>query len=109
MMLFSAYSYLSNPAIKQAFEHLGFPGYFRIELALAKVMGAFLLVAPVAARVKEWAYAGFVIVFISAFVAHTASGDALGMRAAPIIFLALLVTSYITYHKRQATTQPSLA
>ena len=99
MMVFSAYSYLSNPEIKQAFQHLGFPDYFRVELAIAKILGAVLLLAPVAVRIKEWAYAGFAITFISAFVAHTASGDATGMRVAPMIFLVLLVTSYISWHK----------
>ena len=99
MMVFSAWSYLTSAAITQAFQHLGFPGYFRIELAIAKLIGAVLLLAPVSARVKEWTYAGFAITFISAFIAHTASGDAAAMKMAPIIFLALLAISYIMYHK----------
>ncbi len=28
MMLFSAYSYLTNETMKNGFVHLGFPGYF---------------------------------------------------------------------------------
>lgn len=99
MMAFSAYSYLTNPDIKQAFVHLGFPGYFRVELAIAKLMGAVLLLAPVAARIKEWTYASFFIVFVSAFIAHTASADVISMRVMPLIFLALLATSYIAWHK----------
>ncbi len=99
MMAFSAWQYIANPTIAEAFTHLGFPSYFRIELALAKLIGAALLLAPVAARVKEWVYAGFAIVFISAFIAHTASGDPVSVAIAPVIFLALLAASYITYHK----------
>ena len=99
MMVFSAWSYLTSAAIAQAFQHLGFPDYFRIELAIAKLIGAVLLLAPVSARVKEWTYAGFAITFISAFIAHTASGDAAAMKMAPIIFLVLLATSYVMYHK----------
>jgi DoxX-like family len=99
MMTYSAYAYLVHPAIAQAFHHLGFPDYFRIELAIAKLIGAVILLAPVSARVKEWAYAGFAITFISAFIAHTSSIDPVGNRISPIIFLALLVTSYVTYHK----------
>jgi putative copper export protein len=99
MILFSAYSYFANPAIAQAFHHLGFPDYFRIELAVAKLIGVVLLLAPVAGRVKEWAYAGFTITFISAFIGHTALGDPAANRVGPVIFLILLVTSYITYHK----------
>ena len=99
MMVFSAYSYLANPAIAQAFHHLGFPDYFRVELAIAKLIGAVLLLAPFATRIKEWVYAGFAITFISAFVAHTVSGDPVANRLGPVVFLILLVTSYITYHK----------
>jgi hypothetical protein len=99
MMLFSAYSYFSNPDIKTAFVHLGFPDYFRVELAIAKILGALVLLAPVAARYKEWAYAGFAIVFISAFVAHRAAGDTAGVSAAPLVFLLLLAVSYISWNK----------
>ncbi|MBA4167104.1 MAG: DoxX family protein [Chitinophagaceae bacterium] len=99
MMIYSAYNYFTADAMQQAFHHLGFPDYFRIELAVAKTVGAILLLAPVPARVKEWAYAGFATTFISAFIAHTASGDPANYRAMPLIFLAILIVSYVTYHK----------
>jgi uncharacterized membrane protein YphA (DoxX/SURF4 family) len=99
MMTYSAYAYLTQAAMQQAFHHLGYPDYFRVELAIGKLVGVVLLLAPLAARVKEWAYAGFVITFISAFIAHTASGDPINYRIMPVIFLALLIVSYITYHK----------
>ena len=99
MMTYSGYMYLTSPEIAQAFHHLGFPDYFRVELAIAKLIGAVLLLAPVGARIKEWVYAGFGITFISAFIAHTASGDPISFRAMTVIFLLLLVGSYITNHK----------
>jgi hypothetical protein len=34
-----------------------------------------VLLAPVSARLKEWAYAGFAITLVSALVAHFALGD----------------------------------
>jgi len=40
---------------------LGFTDYFRVELACAKLLGSVLLLAPVPARLKEWAYAAFAI------------------------------------------------
>ena len=50
---------------------MGFPDYFRIELAIAQLIGAFALILPmVSNRIKEWAYAAFTIVFISATTAH---------------------------------------
>ena len=99
MMAYSAYAYLTQAVIAQAFQHLGFPGYFRVELAIAKLAGVVILLIPVAARVKEWAYAGFAITFISALIAHTASGDPLNYRIMPVVFLVLLAVSYITYNK----------
>jgi uncharacterized membrane protein YphA (DoxX/SURF4 family) len=99
MMAYSCYAYLTQDVIKQAFQHLGFPDYFRVELGIAKLIGAALLIAPVAKRLKEWAYAGLAITFVSAFIAHSASGDPVNNRIMPLIFLALLVVSYVTFHK----------
>lgn len=39
----------------EAFTHLGFPDCFRVELSWAKFLGVVLLLAPVPARLKEWA------------------------------------------------------
>lgn len=108
MMLFSGYSYFTNPEVAQGFQHLGFPDYFRIELAIAKLIGAVLLVAPVSSRIKEWTYAGFAFCFISAFIAHTASGDPVANRLGPVIFLVVLVVSYITYFKWHKAAVPAL-
>src|SRR5215510_6163576 len=72
---FTAYAQLRLPVVAEAFAHLGFPGYFRVELAWAKLFGAVVLLAPVAARLKEWAYAGFAITLVSALIAHFSVGD----------------------------------
>jgi hypothetical protein len=74
-MGFNAYAQLRMAEVAEAFAHLGFPGYFRVELAWAKLLGVVLLLAPVPARLKEWAYAGFAINLGSAVVAHLAVGD----------------------------------
>ncbi len=105
MMVYSGYSYLTNEQMAQAFQHLGYPSYFRIELAIAKFFGAVLIVAPFRGRLKEWVYAGFTITFISAFIAHSSSGDPVANRVMPIIFLVLLAVSYITYHKQATPVQ----
>jgi DoxX-like family len=72
---FTAYAQLRLPPVAEAFAHLGFPDYFRVELAWAKLLGVVLLLAPVSARLKEWAYAGFAITLGSALIAHFAVGD----------------------------------
>jgi hypothetical protein len=74
-MSFTAYAQLRLPEVAAAFTHLGFPGYFRVELSWAKLFGVVLLLAPVPARLKEWAYAGFAIDLASAVFAHLAVGD----------------------------------
>ncbi|MES2110142.1 MAG: DoxX family protein [Bacteroidota bacterium] len=102
MMIYSTYAYLTQAAIAQGFTHLGFPSYFRVELAVAKLIGGIVLLTPLVSRIKEWAYAGFAITFISAFIAHTASGDPVAMRVMPVIILALLAISYYTKSRKEA-------
>ena len=94
---FTAYAQLSLPQVAQAFTHLGFPDYFRVELSWAKFLGVILLLAPVPARLKEWAYAGFAITLGSALIAHVAVGDgpeAWGWAAGTSVLWAL---SYLTW------------
>lgn len=94
-----ALMYFSNPNIIEAFEHLGFPPYFRIELAIFKIIGALVIILPmISIRIKEWAYAGFGITFISAIVAHGAV-EGMANAMTPLIPLALLVVSNIYLHK----------
>jgi hypothetical protein len=74
-MGFTAYAQMRVPRVAAAFTHLGFPAYFRVELSWAKLLGVMLLLAPVPARLKEWAYAGFAITLGSALIAHLSVGD----------------------------------
>jgi hypothetical protein len=74
-MCFTAYAQMRLPQVAAAFTHLGFPVYFRMELSWAKLLGAVLMLAPVPARLKEWAYAGFAITLTSALIAHLSVGD----------------------------------
>jgi hypothetical protein len=101
-MLFSAYSYITNPGMQAAFVHLGFPNYFRVELAVAKILGALALLTPmIPALIKQFAYAGFAITFTSAIVAHTSSGDPMSVAIMPVIALVILLISYLYYRKTQ--------
>jgi len=100
LMLFSAYSYLTSEAVKGAFVHLGFPSYFRIELAMAKLLGAVILLIPfVPAAFKQFAYGGFAITFISAAIAHIAAGDAASHAVMPLVFLGILGVSWFYHNK----------
>jgi hypothetical protein len=74
-MGFTAYAQLRLPQVAEAFTHLGFPDYFRVELSWLKVAGIIVLLLPAPDRLKEWAYAGFAITLGSALVAHLSVGD----------------------------------
>jgi DoxX-like protein len=103
MMAFSASMYFTNPQATAGFAHFGYPDYFRIELGIAKIIGALVLIIPqIPTRVKEWAYAGFGIVLISASIAHYNSGDPMANVISPMVFLAILTVSNIYLHKVKA-------
>jgi hypothetical protein len=100
MMTYSAAMELFAPALKDAFANLGFPDYFRIELGIAKTLGVIALLAPLPRWLREWAYAGFVICFISAIIAHL-NVDGPGKAVAPGFALFLAVVSYFLFRKRK--------
>jgi len=101
IMLWSALNFAFNPAMKGAFAHLGLPNWFRLELTVAKILGAFALLIPmVPYRIKEFAYFGFSITLISASIAHLSSGDGILFEIGHLVFFVSLIVSYLYYHKR---------
>ncbi len=96
---------------KEGIRHLGYPDYFRNALAVFKVLGALTLVIPaIPNRIKEWTYAGFAFVFIFACISHAAVDGPGGQTLLPLLFLAILITSYIFYQKlrkKQENTAPT--
>lgn len=85
---------------KQGISHLGYPDYFRIELSIFKIIGGILLILPmIPRRLKEWAYVGFGIDFISAFIALTVVDGFGGQAIFPLAMLIILIISYVYYHK----------
>lgn len=101
-MTFTAYAQLTLPQVAESFAHMGFPSYFRIELAWAKLLGVAALLAPAPGRLKEWAYAGFAFTLVSAVIAHLAVGDgpdAWGWAAGTSVLWGL---SYYFWRRRQA-------
>lgn len=98
MMGFTVYAQLLLPQVAQVFSHLGFPNYFRIELCWAKLAGMLVLILPnVPSRLKEWAYAGFTIVLVSALIAHLSVGDGPEAWSWSVAYLVLCALSYVTF------------
>ncbi len=85
-------------------QHLGYPAYFGMALAIFKVLGALTLIIPqIPKSIKEWAYAGFTFNFIFALISHLViDGVNGGMSLFPLIAIGILAASYISYHKIQA-------
>ena len=109
VMVFSIINFIFNDHFpfpngpEGAFVHLGLPGYFKVELTTAKILGVLALVIPsVPFKIKEFAYFGFGITLMSASIAHFARGDA-GLSVLfvidPLVFLAILMVSYFYFEK----------
>jgi hypothetical protein len=110
VMLFSIVNFVFNDRFpfpngpEGAFDHLGFPPYFKVELTIAKILGVLAFVIPaVPFKVKEFAYAGFAITLVSAAIAHFGRGDARNLSVLfvidPLVFFSLLVVSYYYFNK----------
>ena len=84
----------------QGITSLGYPLYFVTIITVFKVLGSLALIIPkVPARVKEWAYAGFGIDFICAFISlSVVTGFGVSLLI-PVVAMILLVLSYVNYHK----------
>ncbi len=99
-----ALTYNSDIA-KEGISHLGYPGYFGPMIVVFRIFGVLALVLPkIPARVKEWAYAGFAIEFISASVSHNVIDGFGFLTILPLIILAVLAISYISNYKIQTQT-----
>ena len=104
-MGFTVYAQLRLPQVAAMFTHLGFPDYFRVELSWAKVVGVALVLGPVPARYKEWAYAGFGVTLGSALIAHFALGDGPEVWGWAASTGVLWATSYVLWRCLQAASR----
>lgn len=85
---------------KEGIKHLGYPEYFGDALVIFKVLGVLALIIPkVPTRIKEWAYTGFAFDFIFASISHGAVDGINIQTFFPFIVLAILMLSYVSYHK----------
>ena len=114
VMVFSIFNFIFNDHFpfpngpEGAFVHLGLPGYFKVELTTAKILGVLALLIPsVPFKIKEFAYFGFAITLVSASIAHFSRGDArlsVLFIIDPLVFLGLLIISYFYFEKSHSST-----
>jgi hypothetical protein len=92
--------FINSPAALEAVKHLGLPEWFRWEASIASFLGGLALVIPnLNKRIKEFAYFGLGIVYISALIAHLSVDGLIPMSFLPVVTFAFLAISYIYYHK----------
>ena len=90
----SSYSYFFSQSTIDGLKELGFPDFFRIQLAILKVIALFVLIIPkVPLMVKDWAYAGVGLFLITAMVAHIAHKDSTMILILLVILMVVLAMS----------------
>jgi|SRR5689334_7269045 len=87
---------------RDGISHLGYPDYFGVMIVGFRILGVIALLLPqISTWIKEWAYAGFTIEFLSASISYAAV-DGLTMYCfIPLISLTVLFISYLTFHRKQ--------
>lgn len=91
--------FINSQVAIDGMHHLNLPDWFRWEVSIGHLIGGILLISPVNPRIKEWVYVAFGIDFISAFIAYLSIDGWVGNTFSPLVTLALLIVSYISYHK----------
>ncbi|RKR15380.1 DoxX-like protein [Maribacter vaceletii] len=99
-LFLSSYSYLFSKSTIQGIRALGFPDFFRIELAVLKLIAAIVLLIPFAPlQLKEWSYAGVGLFLITALVAHIKHKDSIFIIILLLILMGILIISNIYMNK----------
>ncbi|HYD21993.1 MAG TPA: DoxX family protein [Flavipsychrobacter sp.] len=107
MFLMSSMMYFTkSPEIVQGFAFIGFPPFMIGLLGTAKLLGAIALAQPKFKTLKEWAYAGFTITLAGATWAHVATNTPFTM---PLVFMALLAISYISWKRHLSVSEVKAA
>jgi len=92
---------------KEVLKHLGYPIYLLIIVGIAKLLGAISILQNKYTAIKEWAYAGFAINFISAFASRAFVGDGVSLLIPPLVALVMMFIPYILWKKLGANVKNS--
>lgn len=99
-LLISSYTYLFHKSTIEGVKKLGFPMFFITQLAILKIIAVFFILSPnLQLPIKEWSYAGVMLFFITALVAHIVHKDSIAISIMLILLMFILATSYYTMSK----------
>jgi hypothetical protein len=96
---------------KAAMQQLGYPNYIMYLVGTGKILGAIAILQTRYKTIKEWAYAGYTINFISAAVSWAIVGAPIAYSIFPLIMLALMFFTYYIWKKyeRRSSQVPAFA
>ena len=96
--------FLNSPQAIEGIKHLGLPLWFHYELGIGKFIGGLIILIPFfPKRIKEWAYVALGIDMLSAVIGLASVNGLVPMSFAPLIAFAILLVSYISFHKLEHT------
>jgi hypothetical protein len=79
--------------VRKLLDTIRFPYYFHTILGVSKVLALAALLVPGFPRLKEWAYAGIIFVYVGAAASHIAVHDGAGV-VPPLILAADALASW---------------
>lgn len=88
------FNLLNKGYIDTILSHLGYPLYLGAILGACKLAAAIVILMPGFLLLKEWAYAGVVILFMGGFMSHVVVGDGLGQSVWSLLFGVLAIGSW---------------
>lgn len=80
--------------------HLGYPAYLMSILGGFKIAGAAAIIQTRNSLIKEWAFAGYWISCVGAFLSRLFSGDNIGLLLLPVVFMGISIVPYVLWKKR---------
>ncbi len=95
VFIYSAQMYFRNTEMVQGyFEHLHYPSYVVIPLAIAKLVAVVMVLWRGVPWMTEWAYAGLFFDAVLAFAAHTNAADG-GYLFSLIALIAIPISYFL--------------
>lgn len=100
--------FLHAPQAIEGAKHLGIPLWFHTEITIGKFIGGLLLILPfIPKRLKEWTYVALGIDMLSAVIGLVSVDGPTPNSFSPLLAFAILLGSYICYHKMIGTNTRS--
>jgi uncharacterized membrane protein YphA (DoxX/SURF4 family) len=106
LMLSSAIpSIMNGPDSVKFMAHLGYASYVSPYLGVLKILGVIAIIVPGFPRIREWAYAGFTFDLMGALYSFIVTHEPWKNLVLFPVFFAILIVSYIYWHKKLKATR----